>query len=95
MVATACAGINALTATGQEAKDAGNLLIRFMAEKTVAQEARKWAELAAGRTIHVNANIKSQRDLPRIDKLPPEKRLQLETLLTELSTDDIIDVEAT
>lgn len=95
MVATACHGINALTQTGAEAKAAGNLLIRFMAEKTIAQEARKWTELAAGRTVNVNQSVKSQRDVPRLDRLSPEKRAQLESLMRDLSSDAIIDVEFT
>lgn len=93
MVATACHGINALTETARAAIEAGNLVVRLMAERTVAQEGRKWTELALGRTLNINTNIKSQRDLLRLDKLSTEKRAQLQTLLTELTTDEIIDVE--
>lgn len=95
MVATACYGINSLTETGKAAKEAGNLIIRLMAERTVAQEARKWSELAMGRTLNINTTIKSQRDLPRLDKLPPDKRLQLEKLITELENGEVMDAEYT
>ncbi len=68
-------------------------MIDFMATRTAIQEQRKFIELALGRTVNINQNIKSQRDLPRIDKLSPEKRVQLETLLTELASDTVIDVD--
>ena len=94
MVATACHGINALTATAQAAIEANNLVIRLMAERTVAQEARKWTELAVGRTVNLNQSVKSQRDLPRIGNLSTEKRAQLQSLLTEMTNTDVVDVES-
>lgn len=93
MVATACAGLNALGDTAQAAKDADNLAIRLMAERTIVVEGRKWAELALGRTLNINTTLKSQRDIPRLDRLSTEKRAQLETLLQEMSTTDTIDAE--
>lgn len=95
MVATACHGINALTDTAQAAIDANNLVVRLMAERTIAQEARKWTELAVGRTLNLNQTVKSQRDLPRLDNLSTEKRAQLQALIAEMTTDQTIDVEFT
>lgn len=94
MVATACHGINALTATAHAAMEANNLVVRLMAERTVAQEARKWTELAVGRTVNLNQSVKSQRDLPRISNLSTEKRAQLEALMAELASDQVINVES-
>lgn len=79
----------------KDAQAKENLVIDFMATRTAIQEQRKFIELALGRTVNINQNIKSQRDLPRLDKLSPEKRAQLDALLTELETDTVIDVEST
>ena len=94
MVATACDAINRLSATAEEAIKERNLVVRLMAERTIAQEGRKWTELAAGRTVNVHGTIKSQRDLPKLDNLSPEKLAQLEALLGELADPgDVVDAE--
>lgn len=95
MVATACHGLNALTATAQAAILEHNLVVRLMAERTIAQESRKWTELAVGRTLNVHQSVKSQRDIPRLDRLSTEKRAQLETLLTELASGKVVDADFT
>lgn len=95
MAAASCADLNHLHDLIKEAKTEKNLVIDFMATRTAIQEQRKFIELALGRTVNINTNIKSQRDIPRLDRLSTEKRAQLETLLTELATNDVIDVEFT
>lgn len=95
MAAASCADLNHLHDIVNEAKAEKNLVIDFMATRTAIQEQRKFIELALGRTVNINTTIKSQRDLPRLDKLSTEKRAQLETLLTELATDTIIDTDFT
>lgn len=95
MAAASCEDLNHLHDIIKDAQAKENLVIDFMATRTAIQEQRKFIELALGRTVNINQNIKSQRDLPRLDKLSPEKRAQLDALLTELETDTVIDVEST
>lgn len=95
MAAASCEDLNHLHDIIKTAQTKDNLVIDFMATRTAIQEQRKFIELALGRTVNINQNIKSQRDLPRLDKLSAEKRAQLETLLSELSSDEVLDVEFT
>jgi len=94
MAAASCEDLNHLHDLIREAKQEKNLVIDFMATRTAIQEQRKFIELALGRTVNINTTIKSQRDIPRLDKLSTEKRAQLEQLFTEMTTDQVIDVEA-
>lgn len=95
MAAASCEDLNHLHDIIKTAKDSDNLVIDFMATRTAIQEQRKFIELALGRTVNINQTVKSQRDLPRIDKLPAEKRAQLEALLNDLTNDQVLDVECT
>ena len=95
MAAASCEDLNHLHDIIKTAKHDANLLIDFMATKTAIQEQRKFIELALGRTVNINTTIKSQRDIPRLDKLSTEKRAQLEQLFTEMTSDEVMDVEYT
>jgi hypothetical protein len=95
MAAASCADLNHLHDIIKEAQTKENLVIDFMATRTAIQEQRKFIELALGRTVNINQNIKSQRDLPRISNLSTEKRAQLEALMAELASDQVINIEST
>lgn len=95
MAAASCEDLNHLHDIIKDAQAKENLVIDFMATRTAIQEQRKFIELALGRTVNINQNIKSQRDLPRINNLSTEKRAQLEALMAELASDTVIDIEAT
>lgn len=94
MAAASCEDLNHLHDIIKEAQTKENLVIDFMATRTAIQEQRKFIELALGRTVNINQNIKSQRDLPRIGNLSTEKRAQLEALMAELASDQVINVDA-
>lgn len=86
MVTAACESLTRLQNVCDDAHTKENLVLELIAAKSLSQETRKWVELAKGRTINLNASVKSQRDLPRVDRLSPEQRLQLEGLLKTMST---------
>jgi hypothetical protein len=95
MAAASCEDLNHLHDLIRAAREEKNLVIDFMATRTAIQEQRKFIELALGRTVNINTTIKSQRDIPRLDKLSPEKRTQLEQLFAEMTSETVMDVDFT
>lgn len=95
MAAASCEDLNHLHDIIRDAKVKDNLVIDFMATRTAIQEQRKFIELALGRTVNINQNIKSQRDLPKLANLSTEKRAQLEALIAEMSNETVMDVDYT
>lgn len=94
MVAGACADINRLHRDADKADKADNLLLEVIATKTALQYEYKFVELVAGRTLNVSATIRSQRDLPRWDRLSDEDRARLDDILNRMATSiEVMDVE--
>lgn len=91
LVAAQCAAINRFNRIADRAEDEDNKVLELLATKASALYQHKLIELVVGRTVNLNASIKSQRDLPKLDKLTPEKRQQLANLVDEMS--DVVDGE--
>jgi hypothetical protein len=94
MVAGACADINRLHRGADKAHKEDNLLLEIIATKTALQFEYKFVELVAGRTLNVSATIRSQRDLPRWDRLSDDDRARLDEILNRLTTpSEVMDAE--
>jgi hypothetical protein len=91
LVAAQCAAINRFNRIADRAEDEDNKILELLATKASATYQHKLIELVVGRTVNLNASIKSQRDLPKLEKLTPEKRAQLENLVNEMT--DVVDGE--
>ena len=87
LVAAQCSAINRFNRIADRAEDDDNKVLELLATKASALYQHKLIELVVGRTVNVNASIKSQRDLPKLEKLTPEKRAQLEQLVNEMTVD--------
>ena len=94
MVAGACADINRLHHDADKADRTDNLLLEVIATKTALQYEYKFVELVAGRTLNVSATIRSQRDLPRWDRLTDEDRVRLDDILNRMAAPmEAVDAE--
>lgn len=91
LVAAQCSAINRFNRIADRAESEDNKVLELLATKASALYQHKLIELVVGRTVNVNASIKSQRDLPKLEKLTPEKRAQLEQLVNEMT--DVVDAE--
>ena len=85
MAASQVSAINRFWAIADRAQDNDNDVLNMLATDKVAKYQHKLIELVLGRTVNLHASVKSQRDLPKLDKLPPQKRAQLEALIEEVS----------
>ena len=92
LVAAQCSAINRFNRIADRAEGEDNHVLELLATKAAALYQHKLIELVVGRTVNLNASIKSQRDLPKLEKLTPEKRAQLESLVTEM-TGEVVDAE--
>lgn len=91
LVAAQCGAINRFNRIADRAEGEDNKVLELLATKAAATYQHKLIELVVGRTVNVNASIKSQRDLPKLEKLTPEKRAQLHALVNEMT--DTVDAE--
>lgn len=85
LVTAQVVAINRFNKIADSAEAEDNKVLELLATKAAALYQHKLIELVVGRTVNLNASIKSQRDLPKLDKLPPEKRAQLRQLVDEMS----------
>ena len=89
-----CADINRFHAIADDAHTAENSGLEFLATRAAAQEQRKLVELAIGKTVHVNTTLKSQRDLPRWERLSPEDQQRLNEVMSKLVPEtETVDAE--
>jgi hypothetical protein len=89
LVQAQCSAIERFKKIADGAEKDQNAVMELLATKAGALYQHKLLELIVGRTVNVNATIKSQRDLPKLDKLSPEKRAQLAQLVDEMS--DVVE----
>jgi len=90
------AGVNRLFHMAEEAKGRQDFPLEHLNTVAATRLQLKLLEFTVGKTLHVNATVKNQTDLPRWDALPPETRAQLDAILsTTMAGGDVIDVEPT
>jgi hypothetical protein len=84
MAQFACVQLNTFQEIADAAKGSNDNVIRLVATRNAFQGAKAFMELALGRTVNINATLRSQKDVPDFDKLSPDKRAQLEAIVAEM-----------
>jgi hypothetical protein len=79
----------------EEAKQRDDYTLQYLNSVAGSKLQTKLVEFTVGKTLHVNATVRNQMDLPRWDALPKETREQLDAILTSAHapTGEVIDVE--
>lgn len=81
LVHAAFADLNRLHRLAEDSFQISNSELEFLATKAALQVESILLKLRHGSTLHINAKITSQRDIPRLGDIPPDKRQQIMDIL--------------